>query len=430
VRVKASAQRNALCALKKVVTLNKPRILSLSCVFPNPADPGLGLFVRARLNRLGQAAEVKVIAPIARIDFATTARARFGRRGIPFRRRDGDLEILHPAWTYLPGGFAINPVLLFQRVLPLAWRLRRRFDFQIIDSHFGFPDGIAAALLSKTLGVPFTITLRGSEVVHAEYRWRRKLMAWAMRKASRVFAVSERLRQFALVLGAESNRAKTIPNGVDPARFYPRDREPCRRRFGIAADAKIVLSAGTLIELKGHHRVARAVAGLRKRGIEAELLIAGRGGRYESELRRQIAESGMEKHVRLLGELPAEELAEVMSASDVVCLASSREGWPNVVHEAMACGTPVVATNVGAVEVMVGSREHGLVVPPGDPTRLEQALFDAFQKQWDREGIRAWGHFRTWDRVTAELLSEFREVAGEPAESASAPAAWASEPRR
>jgi teichuronic acid biosynthesis glycosyltransferase TuaC len=408
--------------------VNQPRILSLSCVFPNPADPGFGLFVRARLNRLAQAAEVKVIAPIARIDFAT--RPRFGRRGIPFRRRDGDLEILHPAWTYPPGGFAINPVLLFQRVLPLAWRLRRRFDFQIIDSHFAFPDGIAAALLSKTLGVPFTITLRGSEVVHAEYRWRRKLMAWSMRKANRVFAVSERLRQFALALGADSDRAKTIPNGVDPVVFYPRDREQSRRQYGIATDAKIVLSAGNLVELKGHHRVARAVAGLRKRGLAAELLIAGRAGRYESELRRQITELGLEESVRLLGTLPAEELAGLMSASDVVCLASSREGWPNVVHEAMACGTPVVATNVGAVEEMVGGAEHGLVVPTGDPAPLEQALFDAFQKQWDREAIRAWGHSRTWDRVTAELLSEFRAIAGQTADSASAPAVLASEPRR
>jgi teichuronic acid biosynthesis glycosyltransferase TuaC len=407
-----------------VVSFNKPRILSLSCVFPNPADPSFGLFVRARLNRLAQAAEVKVIAPIARIDFATAVRARFGRRGIPFRRRDGDLEVLHPAWTYPPGGFAINPILLFQRVLPLAWRLRRRFDFQVIDSHFGFPDGIAAALLSRTLGIPFTITLRGSEVVHAEYRWRRKMMAWSMRKASRVFAVSERLRQFALALGAESGRAKTIPNGVDPACFHPRDREQSRRRHRIETGAKIVLSAGNLIELKGHHRVARAVAGLRKRGLAFELWIAGRGGRYESELRRQIAELGVEENVRLLGVLPAEELADLMSASDVVCLASSREGWPNVVHEAMACGTPVVATNVGAVEEIVGGAGHGIVVPPGDAEALEQALFDAFQQQWDREAIRTWAHSRTWDHVTAELVSEFQAVVDNSVAFASAPPAW------
>jgi teichuronic acid biosynthesis glycosyltransferase TuaC len=409
-------------------SLNKPRILSLSCVFPNPADPGFGLFVRARLHRLGQAAQAKAIAPVALIDLASSAHARFGRRGIPFRRRDGDLEILHPAWIYPPGGFALNPGLLFLRVLPLAWRLRRSFDFQIIDSHFGFPDGIAAALLSKALGVPFTITLRGSEVVHAGYRWRRKLMAWSMRKASRVFAVSERLRQFALALGVESGRAKTVPNGVDPACFHPRDRDECRRKHGIAADAKVVLSAGTLIELKGHHRVARAVAEIRKRGIAADLLIAGRSGRYAGELRKQIAELEIEKHVRLMGELSSEQLAELMSASDVLCLASSREGCPNVVLEAMACGTPVVATNVGAVEEMVGGPEHGLVVPPGDAAALEQALFEAFEtRRWDREGIRAWAHSRTWDRVTEELVSEFQAVTGESATVASASAAPASD---
>jgi teichuronic acid biosynthesis glycosyltransferase TuaC len=387
------------------------RILSLSCVYPNPNDSGFGLFVRSRLRHVSRDAEIKVIAPVAQIDFATKGQPLFGRRGIPFQRWDEGLHIIHPAWIYPPGGYAINPVLLFLRLLPLAVELRKSFDFQLIDAHFAFPDGIAAGLLSKALGVPFTVTLRGSEVVHAGYAWRRKLMAWSLRRASRVITVSERLREFAISAGVDADKAKTIPNGVDSTMFFPRDREYCRRKHGILPNARVVLSAGTLLELKGHHRVARAVAGLRQRGLNLELIIAGREGRYESELRSQIADLGLAQHVRLMGEISPGDLAEVMAACDVFCLASSREGWPNVVHEAMACGAPVVATDVGAVKDLVASPDYGLVIPVGDGDALEQALFRAFEIHWDRESISAWAHSRTWDHVAQEVLSEFQYVA-------------------
>src|SRR5579863_4047020 len=125
------------------------RILSLSCVYPNPADPALGLFVKSRLLHLSRRAELKVVAPIARIDYAKSAGRTLGRRSIPFRRSDEAIQVFHPAWTYPPGGSALNPILLFLRLLPLVATIRKTYDFQLLDSHFGFPDGIAAALLSQ-----------------------------------------------------------------------------------------------------------------------------------------------------------------------------------------------------------------------------------------------------------------------------------------
>ncbi|MBV8843261.1 MAG: glycosyltransferase, partial [Bryobacterales bacterium] len=271
---------------------SKLPILSLSCVFPNPDDPGLGLFVKSRLGYLSKIASIKVIAPLALVDFSSAGKARFGRRGVPFQRREDELEILHPAWIYPPGGFAVNPVLLFARLLPFVKRVRKNFDFQVIDAHFAFPDGIAAALLSHATGVPFTVTLRGSEVLHAEYARRRKFMGWALKRAARVIAVSERLRNFAVSLGVDKARTAVISNGVDSSRFSPQDRDACRLKHGIPPGAKVILSAGTLIELKGHHRVAKALAGLRRRGFNAELLIAGRSGAFETEIKKQIAGLG------------------------------------------------------------------------------------------------------------------------------------------
>ena len=390
-----------------------PRVLSLSCVYPNPQDPALGVFVRSRLLHLSRIVELKAVAPIPWIDYAKASGLRPGRRGIAFRSREEALEVFYPAWIYPPGGHTINSLFLFLRLLPLVRGIRKTFDFQLIDAHFGFPDGIAAALLARAVGVPFTVTLRGNETMHARYPQRRKWIAWSLKRASRVVTVSEALGRFALEQGVPQERIRTIPNGIDPAVFYPRDSALCRRELGLPAQGRLILSAGSLIERKGHHRVVRALAALRQKGTDVRLIIAGgpgREGRYEQELRTLIDQLGLVERVILLGEIPPEKLASVMCASDLLCLASTREGWPNVVHEALACGTPVVATNVGAVAEMISSAQIGLVVPVGDGQALEHALLQAFAQDWDREKISAAGRSRTWESVASEIVCELEGI--------------------
>src|SRR5262249_37299839 len=149
-------------------------------------------------------------------------------------------------------------------------------------------EGIAGALLSTALGVPFTMTLRGNEPKHSRGRLERFWMSWALRRAARVFAVSNRLREFAIGLGASPDKVKVIPNGIDSAVFYPRNRSECREKHGFAPDRPLVLSAGALVERKGHHRIIEAVASLAVRGVRPQLAIAGgRGpeGAFETQLR-------------------------------------------------------------------------------------------------------------------------------------------------
>jgi glycosyltransferase involved in cell wall biosynthesis len=116
----------------------------------------------------------------------------------------------------------------------------------------------------------------------------------------------------------------------------------------------------------------------------------------------------LERNVRFLGEVPQDVLAELMSAADVFCLASSREGWPNVVHESLACGLPVVATNVGAIPEMIPSQLYGLIVPADDAPALGHALREALSREWDREAIAIWGQARSWRHVAEEVLEEMR----------------------
>jgi glycosyltransferase involved in cell wall biosynthesis len=404
-------------------------ILSFTTVFPNPAAPNAGVFVANRLERLGEAARVTVVAPVTLWDY----RGRRPAAEIPTRRRQGALEIFHPRWMYIPAGGALNGLLLFLQSLPCVWRIGRG-SFDVIDVHFGHPEAFAGALLAAVCQRPFVVTLRGSEVIHGKYPLRRFLMGWALRRAARVLTVSERLRQFAISLGVDSRRTATVPNGVNAAVFHPLDRRAVRERLGIAPETRAVLTAGNLVPEKGHHRAIAALHALWRRGIAAELFIAGgpgreEGARYLEDLRGAAAERGLAGKVHFLGLLPPEELAAYMCAADVFCLASSREGWPNVVHESLACGTPAVCTDVGAVPDLVVSEAHGYVVPPGDQAKLEAALARALAVEWDRAAIAARAGSRSWQLVAREVLAEIEKAAAGPeqARSASAGAAWSGE---
>jgi glycosyltransferase involved in cell wall biosynthesis len=259
------------------------------------------------------------------------------------------------------------------------------------------------------------MTLRGNEPKHSRSALGRAGMAWALKRASRVFTVSERLRQFAIGLGAAPANVKTIPNGVDAGVFYPRERAACRARYGLPLDRPIVLSAGALVERKGHHRVVRALHAIRAQRPEVLLVVAGGPGpegRFEDQLRDTIAELSMTDSVRLAGQVDAGTLAELMSAADLFCLSSTNEGWPNVVHEALACGAPVVATDVGAIPDMLAGGANGIMVPAGDPAALEHALAGALARPWDRAAISVWGRARSWRQVACEAAAELQAITG------------------
>jgi glycosyltransferase involved in cell wall biosynthesis len=370
--------------------------------------------VQRRLKHLAEFVDLKVVAPVAVLQYGKPKgkRLRLGRRGAEIRE-DGEVPVLRPHWFYPPLAGSAVPVWLFLQVAGTLRRIRQDCPFEVIDTHFGSPDGIAGALLSAVLGVPFTMTLRGSEPKHSTTFLGRATMAWALKRASRVFTVSDRLRQFAIGLGADAARVKTIPNGVDGTVFYERDRAACRRKHGLPVESPILLSAGALVERKGHHRVIHALSAIRRHRPDVQLIVAGGPGpegALEEKLRELVTQFGMENAVRFTGAVNAETLADLMSAADVLCLASTNEGWPNVIHEALACGTPAVATDVGAVPDMLAGG-NGIVVPVNDPEALSQALCEALQRKWDRAAIAVRGGSRTWRQVALEAAGEIRLIA-------------------
>lgn len=392
------------------------KVLSYTTVYPRREDPRFGIFVRARLQHLAGLADVRVVSPVAAVYYGMAGKRLQGLKGITGPVRDERLLVDYPRWIYPPGMGWAHGWWLRRFSEATVERVRQEFRFDVIDAHFGHPEASAACGLARRFGVPFTVTLRGNETAHGKDKRKRQRMAEALRSAARVITVSEPLRAFAIELGVAPERAVTIPNGIDAAVFHPRDRSEDRVRLGMSDGELHILSAGYLIERKGHHRIVETLPGLRARGLKVRLWIAGEKGaegNFEGEIRRRVAECRVEGSVTFTGAVPAAELACYMSACDVFCLATSREGWPNVVNEALACGAPVVATDVGGVPAMIPDVRFGYVIPPGDKAALEGALAGALTREWDREAISAQGLKRSWGEVAREVFEQLSAAAME-----------------
>nr|WP_240915019.1 glycosyltransferase [Rubrivivax benzoatilyticus] len=385
-------------------------------MFPSAVQPGAGLFVRERMFRVGRELPLAVVAPTPWFPLQSLLR-RFKpgfRPGAPRHETQQGHEVWFPRFVSVPGALkGWDGLAMALAAWPRLARLKRAGRLDLIDAHFAYPDGYAATLLGRWLGVPVTITLRGTEQRQARDPALAPKLRAALQRATQVFAVSESLRQVALGLGIAADKVRVVGNGVDLARFNPLPRAEARAALGLAADAPVLVSVGGLCERKGFHRVIERLPALRERFPGLVYLVVGGPspeGDLGPQLRAQVAAAGLGDAVRFLGPLPPDALRGPLSAADVFVLATRNEGWANVFLEAMACGLPVVTTAVGGNAEVVCRAELGRVVPFGDGQALESAIADALARDWDADTIRRYAAANTWDRRVAELVAVFRTL--------------------
>jgi glycosyltransferase involved in cell wall biosynthesis len=291
--------------------------------------------------------------------------------------------------------------------------LAQRGQADIIDAHFAYPDGYAAMLLGKWLDLPVTITLRGTETRLAKYPALRKQLRAALAGAARIFTVSSSLRRLALDLGADGAKVEVVGNGVDTDRFRRLDKMQARRELGLPHDAPVLCSVGGLVERKGFHRVISLLPSLSRRWPGLCYLVAGGPspeGDIRSRLEAQIDELHLRECVQLLGPVSPDRLATLLSAADVFVLATRNEGWPNVFLEAMACGLPVVTTDVGGNREVVCRPSLGIVVPFDDGGALEKAIDQSLRQDWDHVEIRRYAESCSWEGRVDLLVARFRSL--------------------
>lgn len=401
-----------------------PSVVVLSSLFPSAVQPGAGLFVRERMFRVGRQLPLCVVAPTPWFPLQGLLR-RFKpgfRPGAPRHERQAGHDVWYPRFLSLPGlAKGLDGLSMALAALPRLWRLKRAGRLDVLDAHFGYPDGYAATLLGRWLDVPVTITLRGTEVRHAQQPALAAPLRRALGRATQIFAVSSSLRRLAIELGAAPDRVRVVGNGVDFDTFSPLPRAAARRELGLPVDAPLLVTVGALVERKGFHRVIELLPRLRERHPGLGYLIVGGAspeGDLSAALHEQVRRLGLSEAVRFLGPLPPDRLRLPLSAADVFALPTRNEGWANVLLEAMACGLPVVASDVGGNAEVVCHDELGTVVPFGDADALYTALDAALSRRWSAETLRAHALGNSWDLRVSVLVDEFRRLGdgagGEP----------------
>lgn len=389
------------------------KVLLFSSLYPSAVRPIHGIFVETRLRELIKTGQVqaKVVAPVPWFPFKAK---RFGEyaqfAATPHQEMRNGVDVYHPRYLLLPKvGMNLAPYAMALGALHTVRRLQREgFDPDLIDAHYYYPDGVAAGLLAKWLGKPFVVTARGTDLnLIPQYAFPRRLILETAAQASASIGVCQALMDTLGELGADRSKLHTLRNGVDLERFVPEDRTQARQRLGLPVDGRYLLSVGHLIERKGHHIAIEALSHLP--GVT--LLIAG-GGAEEGTLKALAKRLGVAERVRWVGVVPQTDLKWWYSAADVLALCSSREGWANVLLEAMACGTPVLATNIWGTPEVVSTRAAGLLLARRDPLALAAAWVHLNTQLPSRDDTRAHAETFSWDATTQGQVRLFTEVMG------------------
>ena len=354
--------------------------------------------------------EVKVVAPVPYFPaIGVSWRSKYSQV-VKRELREG-LDVYHPRYFMTPKvGMSLYGLKMFLSVLPAVKKIQKTFDFDIIDSHYVYPDGFAAALMGKYFRKPVVVSARGSDInQYSEFPIIRKLLRYTLSNAQEVIAVCQALKEAIVNLGAPSEKIAVIPNGIDTDKFFPYSKKEARRKLNLSPDKKILLSVGGLIPRKGFGLLMKAFKILFEeyKKKDLDLVIIGEGP-LRNGLEEMINSFNLSKNIHLVGSVPHRDLYLWFNSADIFCLTSHREGWPNVIMESIACGIPVVATSVwGTPEII----SNGIgVLAEKNERDIAQRISMALESEWDREEIVNYARNHTWDKVALSVYNVFQSV--------------------
>ncbi len=398
-------------------------ILTFTTLWPNAEQPSFGVFVKHRIAALAKldGVNVRVVAPVPYFPgtprwLPRTVLARWQQVAhIPRAEMIGELPTSYPRYLVTPKiGMSFYGGWMASGTWETVRRLHAEKPFDLIDAHYAYPDGYAATVIGERLKIPVVITARGTDInLFSRMPLIRPKIVQALNRAAGVIAVSEALKTRMVELGTPPEKIAVIRNGIDREVFFPRDRDDARLRLGLDPEDRILLAVAALAPVKGIDRLIAAMALLKaaEPGSRLKLLVIGEGTERRA-LESQISNLNLQGCVRLLGAKHQNELADWYSAADLFCLASHREGCPNVVVESLACGLPVVAANVGGVAELLSSQTCGQLISVPNAENFAAGIQTALEAVWNREEIAASSGAKSWDEVASEVGQFFTELGG------------------
>lgn len=390
------------------------KLLTISTLFPNSIDPKHGVFVETRLKHLKKHypdVDITVVAPVPWFPFTSDVFGQYGVYAkVPKHEARNGFMVYHPRFLVVPKlGMTLTPKTLAYSLEKQIQRLiAQGHHFDAIDGHYFYPDGVAIEQVAKKFNLPFTVTARGTDInLIPQYELPKRQIQQVLQNSDHNMAVCEALRQEMLNLGAEPEKVSTLRNGVDLELFTFSDEQrqiALRAKLDLPQDKPIIISVGWLIERKGHHFVIEALAKV----PNAVLLIAGNGPE-EQKLKQRVNKLRLNDRVTFLGQQPQSTLCEYYGAANALVLASSREGWANVLLEAMACGTPVVATKIwGSPEVV--RHPHAGQLVERNAEQIAQAITQLINKPFSRLETRQYAELFDWQSTSDKQYQVFSEL--------------------
>ncbi len=389
-----------------------PKVLLLSRNYPNRITPILGLWVEGLVRHVAQLCEIKVIAPTPYCPPLPGLKQFTKFRAVERRLEVNGVEVFHPRFLTGPGysTYNLESSLYYSSIYRHVDRLRRNFRFDLIHAFFGYPDGVVAARLAARYNIPFIITEQASWIPWMDnYPSVQRRSVWASEQSAFHIAVSRFARQTIAYHTGENKRLRIVPNGVDVDIFTLRTN-------GEQMDPNQILYVGYMRHVKGVDVLLKAMQLVVKRNPKLKLVLVG-GGIYrhsqaqESDLHVMARELGIEENVQFVGIKTPVEVASYMRQSAALVLPSRTETFGAVLVEALACGTPVVATTCGGTVDIVDD-SVGRLVPKENAEELAKAILDIVSERskFDPKKLRdyAVNNFG-WEQIarrTVDLYSE------------------------
>ncbi|MBZ0113752.1 MAG: glycosyltransferase [Thermoanaerobaculia bacterium] len=316
-----------------------------------------------------------------------------------------DIRLAAGAYLQSPFYFAFG-----ERALE---RLSRRARLQLVHAHWLLPNGFIAARASAATGVPFAVTLHGSDIFMAERNpLFRRMAKFTLAQAAHVTSCSPDLKDRLITLGGVEHRDKVhlVANGTEVVDEGPPALE-LRAKLGLPIEGPLLVAVGRLVDKKGFRFLLDALPALLARQPDVHLALGG-GGPLLEPLERQASDLGVSEHITFLGPLSHPDVLNLIAAGDVFVMPSVRDprgnidGLPIVVLEAMAAGRAVVATEIAGLPLAVEPGVTGVLVPEKDPDALSVAIADLLGTPGRSAefGVRGRERVRTdlnWDAIAA-----------------------------
>jgi D-inositol-3-phosphate glycosyltransferase len=314
---------------------------------------------------------------------------------------------------------------------------KKGLQYDIIHSHY-WMSGIAGQDLKKEWRIPLVhmfhtlglmknrIALEGEVEGYYRIRGEREVL----RSSDRVVAATPaELAQLQWLYEVQTDFIRVVPPGVNLGRFYPIPLDEAREFINVPIDSRLLLFVGRIEPLKGIETLLRAFAlfrdsgGMKKQAV-ALSVIGGDASESENEMSQEMArlynlseEIGVDDFVSFLGKRSQASLPYYYSAADIVVVPSHYESFGMVALEAMACGTPVVASQVGGLAFLIQDGKTGYHVPDQDPKALKEKLAllledDGLLTRMSRSATE-YSKGYSWEKISERILGVYQEVLGD-----------------